>query len=407
MVSKRKKTLKVIGIFVVSWLYAIVFAALATSCSSDDGHPQREIDRGERTASLQLTIAGAKAGQTRATGDALPDDEGTIHRLTIGLFFADGTVNTVVEPEITVDGTTGSVGVQGILCSPGTCDVIVVANAPEGTFEGVQTKNEFIGKNVSLVQTVRDGQQASDLLPMSGASAAPIVLEAGKSVSASVSLSRLVARISIAGIRSDFSVNYANATFTLDRIFLCNALESCKVAPGDVTQTMPAHPTWLHGGWTKEQPDGSYLWTEGAGFLLNDVTPEEGVVITSDEYKVPYWFYAFANNDEANRTKIVLSGYFDPDGAEGIKEPVYVYYPIVVNRSQNGTVIKPSGSTQTGVGEGVGDGSIARNRDYRIRAVIKGDGEPSPGGEVLPGNLELTVSVDDWTLMITQEVELN
>lgn len=313
-------------------------------------------------------------------------------------------MNTIAEPAIEADGTTGTLAVEGILCSPGTCDVIVVANAPEGTFAGVQTKNEFVGKNVSLVQTVRNGQQASDLLPMSGISERPVVLETGKSVSVSVNLSRLVARISIASIRSAFSLNYADATFTLDRIFLCNALEASRVSPGDITQTMPAKPTWLHGGTTSEQPDGSFLWTEGAGFLLNDVTPSEGIPITSDEYTVPYWFYAFANNDAANRTKLVLSGYFDPDGSTGPKAPVYVYYPIVVNRSQTGTVITPSGSA---VQNGVGDGTIVRNRDYRIKAVIKGDGEPTPGTEVVPSSLELTVSVDDWTLKIVQEVELN
>lgn len=81
-----------------------------------------------------------------------------------------------------------------------------------------------------------------------------------------------------------------------------------------------------------------------------------------------------------------------------------MYYPIVVNRSQTGTVITPSGSA---VQNGVGDGTIVRNRDYRIKAVIKGDGEPTPGTEVVPSSLELTVSVDDWTLKIVQEVELN
>ena len=378
MVLKYKKTLRIVGICIICWLYALAFAALASSCG---GEAESIGGNTAKTALLRLSISGTNAAKTRATAVALPENEATVHRLTIGLFYADGSVNTIAEPAIEADGTTGTLAVEGILCSPGTCDVIVVANAPEGTFAGVQTKNEFVGKNVSLVQT-----------------------ETGKSVSVSVNLSRLVARISIASIRSAFSLNYADATFTLDRIFLCNALEASRVSPGDITQTMPAKPTWLHGGTTSEQPDGSFLWTEGAGFLLNDVTPSEGIPITSDEYTVPYWFYAFANNDAANRTKLVLSGYFDPDGSTGPKAPVYVYYPIVVNRSQTGTVITPSGSA---VQNGVGDGTIVRNRDYRIKAVIKGDGEPTPGTEVVPSSLELTVSVDDWTLKIVQEVELN
>lgn len=400
-VFKYKKTLRIAGICIICWLYALAFAALASSCGSEDENAGRGA---AKTASLRLNISGNSGAKTRATADALPQDEATIHRLTIGLFYADGSVNTIVEPDLSSADATGTIAVEGILCSPGVCDVIVVANAPEGTFAGVQTKNEFVGKNVSLVQTVRDGQQASDLLPMSGVSEQPVVLEAGKSVAASVNLSRLVARISISSIRSAFSLNYADATFMLHRIFLCNALEASRVSPGDITQTMPAQPTWLHGGVVSEQPDGSFLWTEGAGFLLNDVTPAEGIPITSDEYTVPYWFYAFANNDATNRTKLVLSGYFDPDGPAGPKEPVYVYYPIVVNRSQTGTVITPSGQTAQNA---IGDGTIVRNRDYRIKAVIKGDGEPTPGTEVVPSSLELTVSVDDWTLKIVQEVELD
>ena len=401
MTLKFKKTLQAIGICILSWIYALVFAALASACSSDNETGGGSV---EKTASLRLSISGGNVGQTRATADALPENEATIHRLTVGLFYADGSVNTIVEPAVTLDGTSGTLEGDAILCSPGMCDVIVVANAPEGTFAGVQTKNEFVGKNVGQVQTVRDGQQASDLLPMSGISSHPVVLEAGKSAAASVSLSRLVARISIASIRSAFSLNYAHATFTLDRIFLCNALETSRVSPGDALQTMPAQPTWLHGGSAVEQPDGSFLWTKGAGFLLNDVTPAEGILITSDEYNVPYWFYAFANNDVTHRTKLVLSGYFDPDGSVGPKEPVYVYYPIVVNQSQTGTIITPSGSAAP---TGIGDGTIVRNHDYRIKAVIKGDGESNPGAEITPSSLELTVSVDDWTLKIVQEVELD
>ena len=398
---KYKKTLRIAGICIICWLYALAFAALASSCSGEDESAGRNM---AKTALLRLNVSGTGAASTRATAAALPENESAVHRLAIGLFYADGSVNTIVESAVESGGTAGTLAVKDILCSPGVCDVIVIANVPEGTFAGVQTKNEFVGKNVSLVQTVRNGQQASDLLPMSGISEQPVTLEAGKTVSASINLSRLVTRISISSIRSAFSLNYAGATFMLDRIFLCNALEASRVSPGDVTQTMPANPAWLHGGMTSEQPDGSFLWTEGAGFLLNDVTPSEGILITSDEYTVPYWFYAFANNDAANRTKLVLSGYFDPDGSVGPKTPVYVYYPIVVNRLQTGTIITPSGSVSQ---DGTGDGTIVRNRDYRIKAVIKGDGEPTPGTEVVPSNLELTVSVDDWTLKIVQEVELD
>ena len=121
----------------------LAFAALASSCG---GEAESIGGNTAKTALLRLSISGTNAAKTRATAAALPENEATVHRLTIGLFYADGSVNTIAEPAIEADGTTGTLAVEGILCSPGTCDVIVVANAPEGTFAGVQTKNEFVGK---------------------------------------------------------------------------------------------------------------------------------------------------------------------------------------------------------------------------------------------------------------------
>ena len=145
MVLKYKKTLRIVGICIICWLYALAFAALASSCG---GEAESIGGNTAKTALLRLSISGTNAAKTRATAVALPENEATVHRLTIGLFYADGSVNTIAEPAIEADGTTGTLAVEGILCSPGTCDVIVVANAPEGTFAGVQTKNEFVGKNV-------------------------------------------------------------------------------------------------------------------------------------------------------------------------------------------------------------------------------------------------------------------
>lgn len=183
---KYKKTLRIAGICIICWLYALAFAALASSCSGEDESAGRNM---AKTALLRLNVSGTGAASTRATAAALPENESAVHRLAIGLFYADGSVNTIVESAVESGGTAGTLAVKDILCSPGVCDVIVIANVPEGTFAGVQTKNEFVGKNVSLVQTVRNGQQASDLLPMSGISEQPVTLEAGKTVSASINLS--------------------------------------------------------------------------------------------------------------------------------------------------------------------------------------------------------------------------
>ena len=69
MTLKFKKTLQAIGICILSWIYALVFAALASACSSDNETGGGSV---EKTASLRLSISGGNAGQTRATADALP-----------------------------------------------------------------------------------------------------------------------------------------------------------------------------------------------------------------------------------------------------------------------------------------------------------------------------------------------
>lgn len=390
------------GIFhcLIYGLVTLLTLPAITSCSNE----QATDDRNDRSASLKIVLSG-QGTMTRASGSALPGNESTVNTIAVGLFFEGGAVNIIVEPDITPNSSGGLVS-GNILCSPGTCDVIVVANVPKGVFAGVNSKNEFISKAVSLSQTTSNGKQTSNQLPMSGISSSAVVLEAGKSVTASVSLSRLVSRISISSIRTEFSGNNINATFKLDRVFLCNALESSKVAPGDINVTRPVTSTWIHGGTVNEnstEPDGSFTWIDGSSFLLDKLTTP--IAITGTEYTTPYWFYAFANDDQTHRTKLVLSGYFDQDGDGTAHQPVYAYYPIVVNKTQQGTVI--TGPADNPDAPELGNGTIARNRDYRIKAVLKGSGSPTPGSEIQPSNLELTVNVEDWALVVMQEVEVN
>ena len=140
---KYKKTLRIAGICIICWLYALAFAALASSCSGEDESAGRNM---AKTALLRLNVSGTGAASTRATAAALPENESAVHRLAIGLFYADGSVNTIVESAVESGGTAGTLAVKDILCSPGVCDVIVIANVPEGTLAGVQTKNDLSGK---------------------------------------------------------------------------------------------------------------------------------------------------------------------------------------------------------------------------------------------------------------------
>lgn len=373
-------------------LFSVIFAVLASSCT-ENSSSQPTIEK-KKDATLKLVVTGTRAVNGRAVG-ALPANEDKINTLAVGIFDAnDGSVNVVAE--CTVENNQVK---DDILCSAGLCDVIVVANAPEGTFDGVQTKNEFLQKTVALSQTATNDVQTSDNLPMSGQTLNSINFVANTVNPVSVTLTRLVARISIESIKTKFAAanGNANATFSLDKVFIYNALSTSRIAPGDATFTMPASPLWIDG--VHLASDNS--WVPGEKYLLNEITPVVSLSgVGANEYNIPNWFYAFANNDQTHPTKVVIGGYYDPDGASGSAAPTYVYYPIVVNQAQLGTEFEGTGKDE------VHNGTIARNTEYRLRATIAKKGVPTPDEEISIAEMQLTVSVAEWTLAIEQEVEI-
>lgn len=370
-------------------LFSVIFAVLASSCT-ENSSSQPTIEK-KKNATLKLVVTGTPTANNRAAG-SVPAQEDKINTLAVGIFDAnDGSVNVVAE--CTVENNEVK---DDILCSAGLCDVIVVANAPTGTFEGVQTKTEFLQKTVALSQTATSDVQTSDNLPMSGQTPNSIDFIANTVNPVTVTLTRLVARISIESIKTKFTAANGNnnATFTLDKVFISNALSASRIAPGDATFTMPANPLWIDGGHLASDDS----WIPGEKYLLNEIGP---VILSGEgtgEYNIPNWFYAFANNDQDHPTKVVIGGWYDPDGALGTTQPTYVYYPIVVNQAQLGTEFEGAGKDE------VHNGTIARNTEYRLRATIAKKGVTTPDEEISIAEMQLTVTVADWKLEMIQDV---
>jgi hypothetical protein len=353
------------------YLMTAVCAIILSACSSDT-EPTPDTSQG-KTAKLELSLIGST---TRATG-TLPDDAGAennINTVVVGVFNSGGSTNTIAE------FTTAQVSAKSasVNCTPATgCSIIAVANAPTGTFAGVTTRTDFIAKTVELSQTNNAGVQANTNLPMSAEQASIDLTVAGPN-NATLQLSRLVSRISIASIKTGFDANgqYKDATFTATGLFLYNAKSTSTVDPATPTTT-----NLISGE------------TTGNEYLINTFSQ----AITSTPYTTPYWFYTFAN-DATSPTKLVIKGTFDADGAgTGVSETVY--YPVVVNKNQTGTTITDTNGAVTGQ-----TGTIARNRAYKIGVTIKGKGVASPADDIVPATLTIDVSVKDWDLVITQDV---
>lgn len=372
-------------------LFSVIFAVLASSCT--DNSSSQPTPEKKKNATLKLTLTGTPVANGRATGAAFPTKEDKINTLAVGIFDAvSGDVNVVVECTVDDKGVT-----DPILCSAGLCNVIVVANAPEKTFDGVQNKAEFLQKTVLLSQTAIDGVQTSDNLPMSGQVSEPVDLRANVENTFTVTLKRLVARISIECIKTKFTAANSNskATFTLKKVFIYNALFESHIAPEeDGMSNMPVTPQWVDGGCL----DAGNKWVDGESYLLNEIkaVPLSGEGVNA--YTIPTWFYAFANNDGTHPTKVVIGGEYDPDGPDGPTTPAYVYYPIVVNQAQEGTNFQGSGAGEAH------DGTIARNVDYRLSATIAKKGVETPDEEMKVAEMQLTVTVAGWELNILQDV---
>lgn len=355
------------------FLCCTAFLSVLTGCKSDVSEYETR-----QKATLDITLQGTSL-QNRSQGSSLPSSEDRINTLAVGIFYADGSVNLIAEPDIT--GTS----VSSLSCSPGVCEIAVVANVPSGTFSGVTTRDDFMNKVISLNTTASGGIQTSDNLPMSGI-AESVELKVGVTTRASIVLSRLVARVSLSNVRTEFDPKgqYSNATLGIDKVFLYDANGTSKVTSG--TYTVPSSVVRLYGGTVNNG-----TWESGTPYLLNELSTPQSTI------NMPHWFYTFANTDLSRPTKLVLSGMFDADGSGSVYAARRVYYPIVVNKAQLGTHIEGSGG---------GTSTISRNTSYRISAVIKGAGAETPEINIEPVEMQLTLTVNQWVLDLLQEVEV-
>ena len=364
-----------------NFLWATLATAILTltGCSSDDNEltvPQLQ----DKTALLELRLI-RNGINTKATGDNLPTqaEENTVKYFTVAIFNSDNTVNTLhTVTENTASATT-------ISCTPATdCTGIVVANAPSDSyFTGVLNKDDFLKKTIALADA-----QTKDCLPMSGNikdknGNTTFTLSAGDNDGITAQLSRLVARVSISSIKTDFDPKgqYSAASYELKNIFVRNAIKEVIPGTGEYSTTKMETPAYLSGNY--DSSNGT------ADYLANAISPAADV---KNEHQTNYWFYVLPN-EETTHTALVLEGTFKKNADDTGST---IYYPIIINKSQSGTTI-------TG-GSGTGTSNIARNTTYSIKATIKSIGIADPMGDITPTSLQLTVSVADWALNITQDV---
>lgn len=342
---------------------------------------------------------------TRATGTTEPNDDNTaerkINRLTVAVFNAGGAVLTIQEKE-GENPTTLSFDCP--LSAVTVCSAIVVANAPSGHFAGATTRDGFLLKTFSL-----GNAQTSDNLPMSGevkeGANTTFTLTPGTTITGtlSVALSRLVSRVIVKKVATDFSSTgaYSASVFKLTNVFVRNALSTVKPATGGYADTKPDGVL----GATNYLTGGGATWDAGLTTLasLNSTAASgwsalETLTHNYSDVANYYYFYVFPNENSSYPTTLVLQGTFDTDGDGNPDEDNSgtVFYPVVINKNQIGTEI--NGGATTGQ-----TGTIARSTKYQLEITIRSKGVASPADKIDPASLSVTVTVEPW-LPYTQTV---
>ena len=358
------------------------FAALSLWCMASLSSCMKEAvmtDSTETTqATIKLTLTGSAGTRASGTSEPATDNtgEGKISSLVVGFFDKDGNKidiqkKTDYSSTPSTETFTLSLPTTGI----SNCTAVAVANAPAATvtaLSGCATKADFLACTVSMSSDI-----TSTSLPMSGdvktsADASSFTLANGTSLK--VELVRMVARITLTNIKTNFSAPYTSATVKLQRVFLRNAISTALVNP---TFTMPDSPAFLTGG-------------SSVTYLQEDLSASPKSVTTSNTIpaSIPYYyFYAFANNSSTSPTAFVIQAIFNNGSGDET-----VYYPVIIGKNGNGYT------------SGGATGLVSRNTKYGLGVTIKSKGASSPDATIENGTIDLTVSVKSWT-EASQDVE--
>lgn len=357
-------------------LFYNVFLFLALlSCSHDGG---QEIDEtGEATLSLRITIPqiGSKA------------NDSAIGRLYVAIFGTSGenADKLIVAREVRQTDT-----IEDITpLKAGTIRMLLVANAPEGTFDGLTS----LGQYLALTQKLEN----EDTTPVMSSGVHSYVLKPGKNtiglqkeganlITASpVTIYRAIARVYLNKLFLRPLEEYADeASFKLESVFMANVKNYSHYISEDdwgaVEVTDHSLSDFFLAG---ENADLENVYKDNAPKLSADlrtaynygfrnVTEETGLIANCADNA----YSVYENMKETTwHTLLVIRGtYRYKDKSGTMQEIKDIYYPIVVNRQHDDI---------TNVTEHL---YIRRNVIYSIDAIIKG---PKFDGTTLTSMVEV------------------
>lgn len=405
-------------------LLAVALTGLS-SCSSSDDVTSDPTNPKSGESRLTLTIStgsnssatgSAKANMaTRATditADPTASKEQQINHITVGIFSSDdGTVRTIQELtknsgeakpgdgtySQTADKATATIVTNSLKAGD---KIIVVCNAPAGTFQGVQKATDFeaITEGIDDALATEFGGTSTPTptslvdhnIPMYGQGTLKAV-DKSDNFTADVSVQHQTAKVTLESLKVDFDQNgpYKDASFEPTGIFLMNVPSTLKFTSAATTGST----TLLQGYDTKTTATyRQYLSTSAISATANTskVLSGNSAATSNNTFGKTYFFYTMPNSLDAKdkRTKLVIAGTFKANAGDKVST---VYYPVPLNANYDatGTATAADGTAKAFV--------VNPNKNYKCTVTIKTKGASSPTTDVTPQQVAIKVTVSGFT----------
>lgn len=339
------------------------------SCSKNGG--LMEIPPKPEESILYVSIA-PENGRTKASGSGhgIQEDDNTVEYLEIFIFRNEGEDAGSLESYKKFEGRELS-GLKDleVKATTGAKVIYAVANSHRSDWKGITTLSRF--------RTVESSLLSENLKSFVMTGYIETTLQVKTSLTLSVS--RLVARVRLASLKTDFAgTPYEGMALTDVKVYLLNARENILYHDGGV----PSASRILNH---KKVVEGDVNGCAMTGMLYDGV-PED---VTDAGHHTDHYFYCYENSiaseTESDRfTRLVIQG--------NLNGHTY-YYPVDINREGFG--YDPSNSHS----------GILRNTGYTVNVTILRPGSTDPDRPVEHGTMVTTLNVLDWETVPTVNVE--
>ncbi len=341
-------------------------ALFLTSCNENNDSPTPP--EGE-AGSLKIILTGESSADyvSRAAATTDLSYEQAVKKFTVYVFNAD---TETLETAVDVSGSATSTVITG-LSTGFKKKIVVAANLPVGfpTFSDGEEYSKFTEMASAIdLDTQTPALAQTNGLVMFGETLSSVALSSSSMTSVSISLRRLVAKVTLGNVIVNPADSYDINQFQLKGVSIQRA-----VAKTDILGNPLTDETQTYGG-----VSGSYN-SSIKDYLRDTFNPTltAGATMTMGNF-----FYVLPNQSSEHCTLLTLEGDYDGDPQ---------YYPIRINFEQT-TNLNTDGML------------VQSNKAYRINMELNNLAEGTDDPDLPPteADLEVKITVEDWDLEIVQ-----